>query len=668
MKRKEFLPVLLGLLCFPGSVFAQAEADPCAADSSRIYELEAVSVTGSRIPMRLGRSARMVTVLDSLALAAAPVQSVNDLLKYAAGVDVRQRGAMGVQTDIGIRGGTGNQVAVLLNGINVCDPQTGHNAVDLPVDLSDIERIEILEGPAGRVYGTSSLSGAINIVTRDRGGWEARLEGGSHGFLSAGAAAGLRTGRRTSHRLSLSGLRTGGYSRSRAGRLNSDCRTLKSFYQGKFRSDAIDLDWSVGASSRSFGANTFYSAAYDDQFEHTEKIFTAVRGTVKGKVQLKPALYWNHFRDRFELFRGAPDIYPFNFHRTNVFGGNLSAILAWKLGKTALGTEIRREDIVSTNLGEPLSRPRKAQGSEYDYVVGLARTNINLFLEHNVLLPRWTFSAGVIAARNTGNDDGMRFYPGADASFRLTDRLKIYASYNSSLRMPTFTELYYSVGGHKADRNLKIEKMQAVEGGVKYLRRGFSARASVFYHHAGDLIDWMKDFSRGPGAPWMSVNHAVLNSIGEELFLEFEFPELLRRRDFFVRDLRISYARIDRDKVEEEGFESKSSLKYLRGKFVAQAGFRLWKQLMLHLSVRWQDRVGHYEKYEAGSSTGTLVPFDPYSVVDARLSWNASWCRVYLSCNNLLDTSWYDYGNIPQPGIWFRGGFVFQFREAPSKE
>jgi iron complex outermembrane receptor protein len=108
----------------------------------------------------------MVTVLSREDIQAAPVQSINDLLKMAVGVDVRQRGPIGAQTDVSIRGGTSEQITILLNGINICDPQTGHNAFDLPCDISDIERIEVLEGPAGRVYGTSSLLGAINIVTK----------------------------------------------------------------------------------------------------------------------------------------------------------------------------------------------------------------------------------------------------------------------------------------------------------------------------------------------------------------------------------------------------------------------------------------------------------------------------------------------------------------------
>ena len=155
--------------------------------------LDGVEITGSRAPLALGQAARMVTVLSRDEIQAAPVQSINDLLKMAVGVDVRQRGPIGAQTDVSIRGGTSEQITILLNGINICDPQTGHNAFDLPCDISDIERIEVLEGPAARVFGTSSLVGAINIVTNPSsdlprgGGVKLRAEGGSFGYAQAAA-------------------------------------------------------------------------------------------------------------------------------------------------------------------------------------------------------------------------------------------------------------------------------------------------------------------------------------------------------------------------------------------------------------------------------------------------------------------------------------------------
>ena len=80
-------------------------------------------------------------------------------------------------------------------------------------------------------------------------------------------------------------------------------------------------------------------------------------------------------------------------------------------------------------------------------------------------------------------------YPGVDASVRLGDHWKIYASYNSSLRMPSFTELYYSVGGHKADKYLKPEELRALEGGVKFYSAALLVQASIYHHHSRDHSD-----------------------------------------------------------------------------------------------------------------------------------------------------------------------------------
>ena len=133
---------------------------------SLFYRMDEIEVTASRIKTTLPNAVRITNVMTADEIATYPIQSVNDILKYAVSVDVRQRGPMGAQTDVGIRGGNFEQVAILLDGINICDPQTGHNSFDFPVDMSDIVHIEVLEGPAGRAYGSSSLMGAINIVTK----------------------------------------------------------------------------------------------------------------------------------------------------------------------------------------------------------------------------------------------------------------------------------------------------------------------------------------------------------------------------------------------------------------------------------------------------------------------------------------------------------------------
>ena len=436
--------VLVGTLSVATLTYAKADgisvhtekADSSYASVARTLLLDGVDVTASRAPLAAGRVPRIVTVLDRDAIAAAPAQSVNDLLKYAVGVDVRQRGPIGAQTDISIRGGTSEHIAILLNGINICDPQTGHNAFDLPVDPAEIERIEIVEGPAGRIYGTSSLSGAVNIVTRPAGesGGSVRAEGGSFGYADAGARFSLRSGR---WRNQVSGgyARSDGYSRSKSGALNADYTGGRAFYQGSFSDEDLRVDWHAGVSAKGWGSNTFYSTLSDEQYEKTIKYYTAVRAEAKvGWFRFLPSVYWNRFQDRYEFYRGAPDRSPYNYHRTDVFGLNLNSWFDWALGRTAFGAEVRNEDIISTTLGEPLAQPKPVHGTDRRYAVGLNRTNLSLFLEHNVALGRLNVSAGFTAVKNTWSEMPFKVYPGIDASYALTANVKAYASFNMSLR------------------------------------------------------------------------------------------------------------------------------------------------------------------------------------------------------------------------------------------
>ncbi len=594
--------------------------------------LDDVEVTGSRAPLALGQAARMVTVLTRDEIQAAPVQSINDLLKMAVGVDVRQRGPLGAQTDIGIRGSTQEQITILLNGINICDSQTGHNTFDLPCDLSDIIRIEVLEGPASRVYGTSSLVGAINIVTNDGKSKrsEVRVEGGSFGYLSAAAKLSI-----VNSQLSINYTRSDGYQRSKAGALNSDYSGVKAFYQGAYAKEQIRLNWHAGVSTKGWGSNTFYSAKFDEQYEKTTKLFTALQGETEGFIHFRPAIYWNRSYDRFELIRGSEAKVPFNHHRTDVFGINLNSYFDWQWGRTALGAEFRNEDIVSGNLGEPLNNPH----GHYKY--GLNRSNLSFYLEHNLLLKKFTISAGLIAVKNTWNEMPFTLYPGIDASLRLGDHWKLYASYNASLRMPSFTELYYSVGGHKADKYLKAEEMQALEGGIKYSSHRITAKASIFHHHARNMIDWVMD-TRDADPVWQSVNHTKINTLGEEITLNSQLSSL---------NFQLSYCHLHQSKDEQPFLQSQYSLEYLRHKVTAQLQMHLWEAFELTLNYRWQDRMGSYTTVD-----GEVRAYHPYSVVDARLSWNQAGYAIYLEGNNLTNHRYVDYGNVVQPGCWITAG------------
>ena len=649
-----------------------------AATVSNVW-LADVGVTGSRAPLAQSQAARMVTVLSREDIAQAPVQSVNDLLKYAVGVDVRQRGALGAQTDVSIRGGTQEQITILLNGINVCDPQTGHNVLDLPVQLSEIVRVEVLEGPAGRAYGTSSLVGAINIVTRPAAETSADVgaEAGSFGYAKGSFRCSLvgnvptdTPSPRWSHQLSGSYQRSDGFSRSAAGALNTDYSGSKALYQGLYMTEAVRVSWHAGISDKGWGSSTFYATprwASDDQYEHTTKLYTALQADASaGALHISPAVYWQQHRDRYEGHRGQADQMPYNYNRCDVYGISLNSYADWLAGRTAFGAELRNEDLVSGNLGETLFTPHHIGGTDRYYTRGINRTNISAHLEHNVLLRRLTVSAGFVAAKSSWSTMHMSIYPGADLSYRLGGGTTLYASYNTSLRLPSFTEMYYKLSGYAADPHLEPEEMQAIEVGAQFVLAGHDttpkirAKASLYHHHGTNMIDWIMDTSLGQQAEWQSVNHTKINAYGAEADATFDLTQLLQA-DNVARPhstLTLSYSYISQDKVAEPGIVSQYALEYLRHKLVARSHWHLWRHLSLDLNLRWHDRVGTYTDL-----AGTMHDYRPFALFDTRLAWSCDRFKLYADVNNLLhNTSYTDYGNVPQPGTWVVAGVQWHIR------
>ena len=648
--------VVCSVLSVATLTYASAESvatKPVVTDSAtmttaREMMLEEVSVTGSRAPLTKSQAARMVTVLERQDIAQAPVQSINDLLKYAVGVDVRQRGPIGAQTDISIRGGTSDQIILLLNGINICDPQTGHNAMDLPIDLSEIVRIEVVEGPAGRIYGTSSLVGAINIVTKPalQTSTDLTLEGGSYGYAKASGRTNLKLGL-WNNQVSASYSRSDGYSRSKAGTLNTDFSGSKAFYQGQYEDETIRLNWHLGMADKGYGSSTFWASPKwqaDNQYEHTTKLYSAIQGETKlGRLHFAPSIYWNQNRDRYEGYRDMPEKMKFNYNRTDVYGVGLSSYFDWKAGRTAFGAELRNEDLVSGNLGEPLTQAHHIKGTDREYTLGVNRTNISGFLEHNLLLKHFTLSAGLVAVKNSWSNMNMTVYPGIDISYRPNNKWTLHTSYNTSLRMPSFTEMYYKLQGYSANPHLKPEEMRALEAGITYHTWLVTFSTTIWHHHGRNMIDWIIDTSKGDDAVWQSVNHTKVNSIGAELSATVRLQQAV---------VKLSYSYINQEKNLEAGVVSQYALEYLRHKLVAHAQLPLWRQLTLYVNLRWQDRVGQYTDFD-----GIAHNYQPYTLIDSRLSWQQKTWKLYVEANNLFDKDYVDFGHVQEPGRWIITGF-----------
>ena len=243
----------------------------------------------------------------------------------------------------------------------------------------------------------------------------------------------------------------------------------------------------------------------------------------------------------------------FNYNRTDVYGVSLSSYFDWNThNRTAFGAELRNEDLVSSNLGEPLSQTHHIKGTNRDYTLGVNRTNISGYLEHNLLLRDFTLSAGLVAVKNTWSNMNMTVYPGIDISYRPTPHWTLHASYNTSLRMPSFTEMYYKLQGYSANPHLKPEEMRALEAGLTYHSSPFTYNFTFWKHNGRNMIDWIMDISKSDEAVWQSVNHTKLNSIG----LETSASIYLSLFTHHLSLLQVRYSFIHQDKEQEPSIVS----------------------------------------------------------------------------------------------------------------
>ncbi len=608
----------------------------------KTIDLSAAEVTGTRAPLPADKAVRLVQVLDRQAIQASSAQSVNDLLKQVAGVDVRQRGAFGIQTDISVNGGTEDQLTVLINGINISNPHTGHLTFDLPVNIDDIERIEVIEGGASRVYGCQAFSGAINIVTRtdNDNHLQAHAYGGSYG--TAGANAGLTlTTSDFNNRLS------GGYVRSDGGTYNDDFNKANAYWRGRYSSDHIQATIQAGLSTMNYGANTFYGTGSDSQYEENRRYLVSASAEYKGQVNIPVQLYWNRSLDHYVWMRANPEAYQ-NFHQTNVYGANAGANTTWTLGKTAIGIELRRENILSTRLGKelPEGEQHKVPGHNAYYKYKDGRTNLGLYLEHNILIDNATISLGLLANDNTAVTGGMRLYPGIDISWRL-GQMKLFASFNQSLRTPTYTDLYYNGPGLEGNSQLKPEKSTDWHVGATFTAEGFNTQVKAFYRKGTDMIDWVKK----TGETVYTTANSDIDNIGAEMLTSVDLARLLPSTP--LRQLTLGYCYNFKHRVNTEQQASYASrLTFLRHKLTATLQHNVFSHLDAQWNLTLKNRHGEFDN----AKTGQTQKYGTFATLDLKLTWTRPHYSLYLQANNLTDYAYYDFANIQQPGLWFMGG------------
>ncbi|PCH53072.1 MAG: TonB-dependent receptor, partial [Flavobacteriaceae bacterium] len=313
------------------------------AQKKDTIQLKEVSVTSNRITLPFSKTSRTITLITADDILKATATNVADLLQNVAGVDVRRRGIDGMQSDLYIRGGNFDQTLVLIDGVKMDDVQTGHHSMNAMLPLANIERIEIIKGPAARIYGQNAFTGAINIVTKNI----------SKNSLNVGLNYGSYENKKGTvlftQKFDNGGvLASVSYQDSEGYRFNTDFENITAF----FKTDFKNYNLITSFTNRKFGANGFYaSPAYIDQYEETQTSLVALGSTyMTDNITIKPRLYWRRNQDMYLFLRQNPSYYR-NLHISNKIGTETNVVFNSKLGETGVGVDVYRVFLVSNNLG-----------------------------------------------------------------------------------------------------------------------------------------------------------------------------------------------------------------------------------------------------------------------------------------------------------------------------
>ena len=643
LKREICISVLpIACLTFVPTSNALAQSHNLPSIEHNLREIE---VFGESPSEQMGRVAGIVSVIQRDEIAAAPVQTIQELLQFASSVDVRKRGVNGVQADVSIRGSSSDQVLILLNGVNITDPQTGHYNLNIPIDLSSVSCVEILYGSGSRVLGGTPFGGAINIITGETEKTEANVEitAGDFGFVSQKADATIFSASKSfSNFLSFSHQRSDGYID------NTDFKFITAYYNSSYTSEKIGkIQIQFGYQDKGYGANSFYSFAYPNQYAQNRTFFSALSWNKKltPNTTVMSQAYWRQLHDRFELFRDFNNAASFytnhNHHQTDIGGIKTRLEHFFSLGKTTVGIDARNEHIFSNVLGEPMKNTRSVPFEKGAFFTKEKnRFLLNAFAEQAFYIQKFTVSGGL--SFNYSNDYDFNLSGGIDMEYSLLPTLKCYTSVNHAYRLPTFTDLYYTTATHISNSDLKPERATVFEIGLKYTDNQLKLTSAVYYRMANDVIDWIK---MPDSVKWESQNFTKINAFGMDFSAQYLF------RNSIFRRAQISYSYLNQDKNSAE-YDSRYALDYLKHKITARLNHKVYKRISMNWNLSWQDRNGGYTDF----ATNDRIEYKPFFLADVRAQWSNERIVVYIDVNNIFDKRYADFGGLIQAERWINTG------------
>ena len=590
-----------------------------AQESEDEIQLDEVEILSSpRIEIESLQNSISVISISKEQINNSTATNVSELLQQIAGIDIRRRGVEGMQADLYIRGGSFDQTLLLIDGIKVEDPQTGHHTMNMTLPLEVIERIEITKGSAGRIYGQNAFTGAVNIITKKniKNNLSVELTGGSFD-QKRGSLTVQRKLENSDILFNYNRKESEGY------RYNTDFKNDELFIKSNFKIKDQKVS-AIGAfNERKFGANGFYASPEAiDQYEETQaSIIGLTTAFKKDDLIIKPKLYWKRNQDMYVYLRQDPSVYR-NLHISNKVGIEVNASTSNSIGNLGLGIDLSKVSLTSNNLGNR------------------NRTMLNMFIEQQIkfqnekidLTPgiAITYFSDVSSRLNYQNNffNNLFFYPGMDLGYRFKKNLKLYSNVGYTYRIPTYTDLFYSSPTTLGNENLKLEKALTKEIGLKYLKSNFNLSMSLYQRDASDIIDYVRN---NEAEPWQANNIREITTNGFELNMGYKFY----LGAFRPQSINIGYSNINDDLLETDFTFSRYALNSLKNQITATYMFQIRDFISSTLTFKNSERLNN----------------ESYTVIDFRTSYIYDKFTLSIILNNILDEDYTETNLVPMPGF-----------------
>lgn len=585
--------LILALGCTAGIVQAQ----------NTQQQLDSVVISSTRIDLPFAENSRTIQIITAAEIKKSAATNVADLLQQVAGVDVRRRGTAGSQADLYIRGGSFDQTLLLIDGIKVEDAQTGHHSMNLALPIEVIERIEIIKGPAARVYGQNAFTGAVNIITKDakQNSVSLGVEGGSFNQKNAAITVSSRL-ENSSHTVHYSRNTSDGY------RYNTDYDNQQYFIKSKFNESKLPIEMIAAFAERKFGANGFYATpTATDQYEETQASLLGFTTEIKGeKLTIKPRVYWRRNQDEYIYLRQDPSVYR-NLHISNKIGAEVNMAYQSSLGTTGFGVDLAKVYLSSNNLGDR------------------NRFMSTIFVEHRfkALNNKLDITPGF--AMNYFSDFKFHFFPGMDIGYKINHNFRLYGNIGYTYRIPTYTDLFYASTTTLGNANLQTEEALSEEIGIKFTQGRFALTAAFFNRDASKLIDYVKENEEDL---WVAENIRDVTSNGIETNVNYSY-----QMNNFTQRLGLGYTFLNDDIKNIDANFSQYSINSLKHHFTATYTSQFIKNISQTIVYKYAERTTGYS----------------YAIVDASINASIQNFDLSVTANNIFNTEYTETNLVPMP-------------------